>query len=936
MSNERCSILRCRSSRFVWVIGAVVLLSLLSVSAVTHAAAALPDTLPPQDARAAPALQSTATPAATIQVGPTATYSFTLAALDYGESTLDSPYDRADYSFRLPEGWVIQEDGVLDLDLSYVYNQINAEAYPALFGDVTVALDGETLEIFALEERELERYRLQVALPLSMLAGPGSWHTISILFDAGFLCEVPHQAKLVIHPSSSVTLSYSQHPLELDLSRYPRPFYQQAFESDSVRFVLPAQLSTDGLASDVLAVAAKLGSLTGDRLVISATTDIELDSLLSADPTAFDEHLIVMGRPQDNQLIPRLNDTLDMPVSLHQQQLDFVAQGPAAVAPGDTVSYLFTVTNTMDRDVELSVIDVLPAYTEFVDCAPDCAQDGDARVVSWDAELLEPDEAINLSLTLQAADVLTGTELDNTVTVLETEAGPTNAGTLMTTVVADSSGSQPRVLAVEAGDYFFVYDDKAVAEGDGIVQEVLSPWSPNRAILIITGLSDEAVRKASQAMSSEARFPGMSGPVALVRSALLPSEVSDPTPVTVEVTFEDMGYGDQVIYGATRQSTSYWFDLPPWQPSDDASIDLYFSHSELIIYEDSGLTLLLNGDPIASVALSDETAKDGHAHISLANVKARSGRSNRLSVQVDMALPGGVCANPNSEEAWFLIQDRSKVFWPRGVVAQGLGLDLSYFPYPFHTNRALTDVLFALPESPAVGDWENALRLMASLGNYASGQTTLPAALIGHPTSVEDLRDFHIIAIGRPSRNALIQEINDLLPQPFMPGLDEIEQRLDDVVFRLPPGLDLGYLQLIPSPWNETRAFLSITGTTDGSVGQAARVLADSPWRVNGDLALITDDRVSNIDTRGLVSGGVAMNVVAAVPEMTPAAATETPTTSPTPTTLLPSPTSITSESEPVSNGSERPDWLVPLIVVNGAVIIGVLVIAGLRSRRKR
>jgi uncharacterized repeat protein (TIGR01451 family) len=926
MLNEMHST-KTQIGRAIWVIG--ILLSILLINfAANVAMASSHEWTSPEDMPSL-AVQNTATPGPALQLTPTSTYSFSLATLGYDEITLTSPYDSAQYSFRMPGYWIIESDGILDLDLSYVYNQITTEGYPALFGDLTVTLDNQTLKVFSIDQKELDHYRLRVALPSSLLANPDRiQHDIGLTFDAGFLCEIPHKAKLVIHPTSSISLNYSQYPLAPDLSRYPWPFYQRAFEPDSVRFVLPSVPTASDLSSG-LAIAAKLGDLTGNHMVISATTDLDLGHLLSSASAPLDEHFVVIGQPHNNQLLPLLEDVADLPVSLHRRQLELVTRGPAGVAPGDTFTYTFTITNTLDRDLNLSLIDPLPAYTELIGCTLDCAENSDDNVVTWRDRLLTPDEAISLSLTLKAADVLTGTACENTVTLLETDLGPVNADTLTAPVVADSSNTGPQVSVASEGDYFFVYEGRAVAKGDGVVQEISSPWSENRAILIITGLSDEAVRKASQAMSSETRFPGMSGTVALVRDALLPSEIKDAASAAIEMTFADLGYQDKVIQGISSQQVDYFFQIPyGWRLADDAAIDLAFSHSQLIDYEDSGLTVLLNAEPVASIALSEETARDGHIHINLAEANVRTVESNRLTVQVNLSLLEK-CANPNSEQAWLLIRNTSKIFLPHSEDT-GLTFDLDYFPYPFDANPGLTDLLFALPEAPTVGEWELALRLAAYLGNSASGKTIIPAVMMGSDLPSERLGNYHIVAIGRPSRNALIQQVNNQLPQPFLPGSDEIEQRLDDVLFRLPPGIDLGYLQLIPSPWNEMRVFLAATGTTDESVKGAIRILTDRPWALKGDLALIRGDSVKTIDTRELTSSGLAMTVATVVPEMTPVAS-NTPTAIATPPSR--SPTPDVSAAKQNSDAADLPPWLLPLVGMNGLIIIAISAFVFWKSR---
>jgi hypothetical protein len=921
------------ADQLVLAVGVGILLFGALMAVVTSVASASPYTLDSyQSFSVAPALQSTATPTATTQITPTSTYSFSLAALGYAERTLTSSHGRTQFSFRLPENWAIQTDGVLDLDLSYNYQPVNTDGYPAQFGDLTVTFDDQTLEIFSITQAELEHYRLRVPIPVSLLASPvGILHTIDVTLDASLLCTVPHKAKLVIHPTSSISLTHGQRPPVLDLARYPRPFYQRAFEPDSVRFALPAKLTASDL-SNALAVAAKLGDLTGDRMAIRATADSDLQDLLGSAPATLDEHLIVIGQPEHNQLLSLLDDTMELPVSLHQQQLGLVIQGPAAIAQDGTFTYSFTVTNTLDKDLELSLVSAWSPRAELVECMPECTQNSGDHSVTWRGRSLAPAEAMSFSLALEVTDLLSATIFDNTVTLIEAELGPVNAQTLTATLVATSPGSESRTSSAKQGDYFFVYDDKAVAAEDGIIQEVLSPWGQNRVVLIVTGLSDAAVRKASQAMASEALFPGMSGPVALVREVSPSSASDDVAPVKIDITFADLGYPDQVIEGGgSVELVEYWFEVPlGWQLTEDAFVELHFGHSRLIDYASSGLTVLLNREPAASIQLADENAEGGQVRLSLVDAAIRPGEENRLGLEVNAPMPG-VCADDT--QAWVIIKDSSKISLAHREEAEPI-LDLEVYPNPFILNPSLADVLFVLPDTSTVNDWETALRLAASLGDAAAGVSMAPVGAFGHSYPDHELANYHILAIGRPTRNTLIQEVNAQLPQPFLPGSDEIEQRLDDVVFRLPPGLDLGYAELIPSPWNETRALLAATGTTDTGVNWMVDVLAGRPWALrSGNLALTRDERVSTLDTRGLTRAEAAAASATAVPEMTPVAIAEVATT-PTPASP-PSPTPDIRASQPGSAGPNRPAWLIPVVAATALIVIVIFAFA-LRQARLR
>lgn len=934
--NKRPPVAYPRQLIFIVTLGILPVFIILTFAANITPASANPLNLSAVGVNTPPA-------SAALQIEPTGVFSFSLATLGYGERALNSPFDSAKYIFRIPDNWQIQTDGILELDLSYFYSQLSNDEYPALFGNLTVTLDDQVLEIFPVNE-EFDQLRLRILIPAALLNKPEQpRHVIEVIFDAGLLCTVPHKGALSVKPTSSVTLNYQVLPLEPDLARYPWPLYQRAFEPDVVGFVLPPSPSIADMAS-ALAVAAKLGDLTNNQVAISDTTEIDLNSLAAGEiPESLDKDLIVIGRPDDNPLLARLNETADLPVSLHQRRIPLTIRGPAAIAPGEPSGYNFTVTNTISRPVDLSAVVSISTRTALVDCLPDCVENPQDNSIRWRDISLAPDESINLSVTLKTTNSLTSTVLANYVTLLEATLGPVNADVFTSTVTANPDDNELEISLTEENGYFFLHNGQPVAKEDGIIQEIVSPWYPNQAIIIVTGLNDAAVEKAGHALGSRARFPGMSGQVALVQNATLTTANTPQTTAPVEQTFEEMGYPDQVIRGVTGQAVTYEFFIPlGWQLTDEAYIDLYFSHSQLIDYATSGLTVFLNGTPVASQPLDNQTAGEGYLRIGLGDANIRNGRDNRLAVQVNMALQGENCSVGQAEQAWALIKSSSKISLPHNE-STGVELNLDYYPYPFHLDTTLQDTLFVLPDEPTALERETILRLAAALGNASGGKTLVPAVTTGSLLEPDDMANYHLIAAGRPTRNRLIQQVNNSLPQPFIPGSDEIEQKLDDVVFRLPPNVDLGYIELIRSPWNENRGLLAVTGTTDNGFYAAANILANRPWVLgNGNLALVRQDGINTIDTRRLTNQGAVAAIATIVPELTPEV-NPTPTVTPTlpaatPAALAASPNNTGDKPAPTpaQERAELPNWLIPLVGVNGFIIVAILAIAFWKARQRK
>jgi hypothetical protein len=576
-------------------------------------------------------------------------------------------------------------------------------------------------------------------------------------------------------------------------------------------------------------------------MTISGTTDVLLLDHLERKAKLY-EHLIVIGKPETNEMISLLGQMDVLPLALRERQLGLATLGPAVVAPATTLTYTLILTNTTrDAISSLSLVSALPAYARLMACTF-CTEDVERGEISWSIPPLQGGETVSYTLELRLSEAITGGIFENTVSLLDATSEPINVNTLTTTVASLASEAETggRSSVSREGDYFFVQGERAVPEHDGVVQEIVSPWDQRRAILIVTGLSDRAVAKASRAMSSRKRVPGLEGSFAMVQETHFLTE-PPAEPQGTDLTFADLGYGDRTLTG-TSQETSYYFKLPGDRQLESAYLELHFAHSQLVRYEGSFLSVVFNNTPIATIALSDETASNGHLQAELPPSQTKLGQMNRISIQSTLP-PIDVCAGPAS---WLFISSESRLHLDHKE-QDAPGLDLGFYPHPFSQRSDLGDVLFVLPSEPQPEEWEEALQLATALGRAAGGPNFAPAVAVGDTWPEVQMGDYHFIVLGRPSRNPVLRQVNDQLPQPFLLDSDIIDQQLNEVVLRLPSGVSLGYVQLMPSPWNEERAFLAVTGTTDEGVRWAVDVLTERAWTLKGNLALVREEEISTI-----------------------------------------------------------------------------------------
>jgi hypothetical protein len=382
-------------------------------------------------------------------------------------------------------------------------------------------------------------------------------------------------------------------------------------------------------------------------------------------------------------------------------------------------------------------------------------------------------------------------------------------------------------------------DSTRLKPGQGVLEEILSPWNEFRLVLVVSGLDDEGVLKASNALNRQAHFLGMRGPVAIVVQ-LLPLSKS-VAPRTPSMTLASLGYEDEIVYGAQPQDYTFNFALPlGWQLEEPPFFVLKFAHADILDPYESVIDVNLNGVPIGSTLLDDSNASEGELMVSFPNRLLKAGR-NRLRVGVEMNFPPASrdkCRDLQDERAWTVISSESGIFLP--YTAIDLRPDLSLFPYPFSQSSGFVQTLFVLPDQPSSLIFNDLVQLAVRLGS-ATGTEDISAHVV-YASEVDQAirKNYHLILLGRPTENVLLREVNAYLPQPFVPDSDLLEPlAVDSVAFLPDPSRDAGLLGISASPWNEKYSLLAITGTSDEGFRLAVQTLLEQTSRLKGNLAVV-------------------------------------------------------------------------------------------------
>lgn len=371
----------------------------------------------------------------------------------------------------------------------------------------------------------------------------------------------------------------------------------------------------------------------------------------------------------------------------------------------------------------------------------------------------------------------------------------------------------------------------------GVLEEIISPWNGFRLALIVSGLDNEGLLKAAQALDREARFlPARSSVAAFTELRPVPGEPYVPPPL--RMTLASLGYEDEIPFGARPQDLTFGFSLPlGWQPKDSALFALRFAHASILDPHDSIIDVRLNGIIVGSTFLDDSNANEGALDVPLPGHLLKPG-SNRLEVRVDMNLPPAVrdrCRNLRNTEAWTMIRSESEIALSPRIFDHLAGLHT--FPYPFSQASGLDRTVFILPEQPGKTALNHLVQLAARLGSPVRTDDTTVYAAYSSDVSPDSWMGYHLILLGLPSENLLLAEFGSHLPYPLdAKGLAPLV--IDGITFELVPSRALGLLEMTDSPWDRDRALIAITGTSDEGTQLAVQALLEHTRDLQGNLAV--------------------------------------------------------------------------------------------------
>ncbi|MFQ5408999.1 MAG: cellulose biosynthesis cyclic di-GMP-binding regulatory protein BcsB [Anaerolineales bacterium] len=519
--------------------------------------------------------------------------------------------------------------------------------------------------------------------------------------------------------------------------------------------------------------------------------------------------------------------------------------------------------------------------------------------------IYQPARLVPHATTLVVADDPTATQVQAALTVAAA-FGRMSAGQLPLSLTPEAMLSD---ADRSANDLIFVGPFSAPGSHavpsdpeDGIIEIIASPWNPERVMLIVTGNSEDGILKAARALSSGNIQTSATSDLALVVNASVGQLPRSVSPVRA---LADLGYGNVTIDRAGPSSTEYEFFIPSGQqPAGEAALELVISHATTLDYSRSTLTINVNTEHIGSIELQDGTSQSGRTQLTLPASALRSG-FNTLAIAADL-IPANACGETTPPEVWLTVRPESQLQIPLAPKPNSAARELALGEYPdvFAARPALDSAAFVVAAGDVVG-LQVATQIAFDLGADArgSGVTMGPTALFDDGNVLDVLTEKAPLFVGRAGRLPSIAGLSNQLPVPFAPG-EDYAREVGGVVYRLPEGASIGYLEMFPWPGGDVA--LAVLGTDDAGLLRAAGTLLDAPalQQLSGNFAVLGADQV------------LAFQVDANAGSIAPSPREDEPTPQP-----------------------DRPGWIVPALAVSSGLTVLVVLIVLLgawRGRRAR
>ena len=361
---------------------------------------------------------------------------------------------------------------------------------------------------------------------------------------------------------------------------------------------------------------------------------------------------------------------------------------------------------------------------------------------------------------------------------------------------------------------------KTGQSGNGILSMQVSPWNAGRAVLLVTGVNGEALRKASAVIASNDFLPSTDSRTAII------SEISDSASqnqLQVDIYLGELTQEELLVNSLGETTVTIPFNIPAdTEISPEAFIELYFRHSQLLNYLQSTLTVSINGKMVSNIRFSDASAQNGLSRIIFPPDSIHP-LMNTLAFTFNITAQD-VCADERSGDYWISIFKESYLHLPPSldITEEKAPLILGDLPGILFGNQALSSLVFTADRTDQQS-WKFASTIAFSLGSFTNSPILQPSALFTESLQ-SDSFDGPTILVGKTSSLPFTADLNSMLPLALEANGAIKAIPLDEIQFQFQEQQSFGLLEITRHPDTQA-ASLFIMGNNETGLQSAFQAL---------------------------------------------------------------------------------------------------------------
>ncbi|NFE82417.1 cellulose biosynthesis cyclic di-GMP-binding regulatory protein BcsB, partial [Clostridium sporogenes] len=376
---------------------------------------------------------------------------------------------------------------------------------------------------------------------------------------------------------------------------------------------------------------------------------------------------------------------------------------------------------------------------------------------------------------------------------------------------------------------------------DAIIKEVISPYNPDKKLLLLISNNEENMIKASKLLCSRDYMKQMDKDNIMVNDSMDVEDIKDEK--GNKVLLSDLGYGNVSLKGPFKQEATFNLNIPKDRfIKEGAKVVINNRYSKNIDFDRSLITVYINDTPIGSKKLDSKAADNDSFEVSIPK-DIRNNNNYEIKVVFNLEIKDLFCTFREGENPWAYILNNSYIHVP---YKEGRDAVFENYPNPFIYNGGINDLTLVLSDKTTSEELNFAGNIMATIGHDININTGELSAVAAKDLSSK-LKKNNLIVIGTPESNSIIKNLNKNLYIKFNKGFSGFLSN-EKMKFFQDYSSKLASVQLIDSPYNKENKAMIVTSTYTRDLVLAQKYLSDISLVKNlkGNAVTIDRDGIMN------------------------------------------------------------------------------------------